>query len=147
MKPIYYIAVLFISFLSLSVQSQSLDNMEQQLIGSWTLDYATSQSKMGLEARAHYNKMSTARKTQLEKAYKGRTMVFNSDNSFTQQLSGGHQVLGTWEINNDLLILKNLAGRVKSYQLKSLTETSLILKKEDTGNHHAMFSELYFTKN
>ena len=145
MKPYYilFISIILFSF-SVDVWSQ---NTQEQITGTWVLNYEDSVSHMKADAKVRYRKMKLESKNRLEKAYKDRTLTFNIDGDFIQQSSNGRRITGTWSLNNGSIVLTNTQGKTQSLFIKELTALSMVLNLKARGTSKPIFSELYYIKN
>lgn len=146
MKTILYSFLLV--FLSFPLTGNAQQSVANQLIGTWVFNYESSFSKMKTQTKAHYDSIPMDRKTKIENAYRGRTIAFKKDGSFTQTLSDGRTSLGTWAYNKETnnIEITSPKGRVYYQKVKKLTVTTVVLKPKSIGKGEMMISEMHFTK-
>lgn len=140
------IILLIVFVLPIKVFSQS---NQEQLLGTWVFDYDASFAKMDSISKAHYNRMDANRKTQMEKAYKGRAMTFGNDGSYVQQSIDGHKIVASWVLsdNSKDIVVTNPEGKELRLKIKKIGANFLVLNPVETNTvGKAMISELHFTK-
>lgn len=100
-------------------------------------------------SKAHYNRLDANRRTQMEKAYKGRTMTFGTDASYVQQSIDGHKVVASWVLSDNTkdIVMTNREGKELRLKIKKIGANSLVVNPVETNPvGRAMISELHFTK-
>src|SRR5690606_41437755 len=72
----------------------------EALIGSWTLDYSATFSKMESRMRAAMDSIPQAQRAGIENSYRGRIMVFGADGGFRMLFPDGREVGGRWSLDH-----------------------------------------------
>lgn len=149
MKPQYYIIAVILLIFSFP-QTSTSQNIQEQIVGTWTFDYEASLSNMDEASKAHYARIGAERQNRISGAYKGRKITFNADGSYTQVFSNGKSSTITWAIkgNKDLEITTS-DGRSIPFKIEELGTNKLILSPVNTKGNKAsvLFSYWYLTKN
>lgn len=126
MKISIKIIVLVVFVLPLTIQAQTI---EEQLTGSWTFDDQTAFSELSAATQAHFDSIPTAQVMAMKVLYIGRTVNFNADGSFVQQLADGRSVTAQWAYDATLnaVVITHANGGVFKQKVEQLNTTSLLL--------------------
>ena len=147
MKPLLYTPLFILFFLVLPTEVIS-QNTSEQITGTWTLDYDTTLKGIDSDAKVAFNNVPQAHRMGIEKAYKDRQMIFNSDNTFKLKLTDGRSSEGTWVLNpsEEVLKIKNeVANRVYPYKVHVITKEKLVIEElEAKGKGY--FKKMHFIK-
>lgn len=121
----------------------------EALIGSWTLDYSATFSKMEPRMRAAMDSIPQAQRAGIENSYRGRTMVFGADGGFRMLFPDGREAGGRWLLDHigGMLVLTDPNGHHYPHRVRVLTDRGLVLAMEDSGDSQLFIKELYFIKN
>lgn len=128
---------------SISAQVQ-----QEQLIGTWILDYSKSINTMSEQSKKDYALISEGIKKLYEQSFKVKTIIFNDNGSFVQQIVNGQQLLGTWVLdNNKNIIIKNQQGNPLVFKIVTLSATIMVLLLQKKENEQTVLSNWYLNKN
>ena len=146
MKTIIYSLLLVALLAPLSGKAQQAE--KEKLISSWVFDHNAYFEKMEPSVKAELDTISQERRSRIENVYRGRKITINSDGSYLQQLSNGHQFKSTWVLNskNQTLEITDTAGRTQEQKIKELTQTSLTLIPKGISRGQMIVKELHFSK-
>lgn len=133
-------------FTSLKISAQT---QQEKLVGTWIFNYELSIANVRPEAKKTLDLMSDLYRKKIERAYKGRKIIFRPDGSFTQELSDGTQINGLWTLENDAndIVISILQKQIQILEIKLLSSTSLIVALKSDDNMKPIISEWYFSKN
>jgi hypothetical protein len=130
-KPLLFLFLIIFSF-SNSAFSQNLDN---ELVGSWILNYEKTLDLMDEKAKKHYTEMGAIRQEKVKKAYQNRKLIFEATNRFVQESGGGHKIEGTWFFNNETDIeISTSRGIIRYFKIKKLHGNTLIISSVNHNN-------------
>ena len=151
MKKQYYIILALLICMSLSQKAlgQNQSTTTSLLVGTWTFNYEDSFKKMDPSATKRYSSMPQSQQLTIEKSYKGRKITFSADGNYLQVLADGRKATGTWAlIKNDKSIeITDPKGNKYIQKIKEITNTTLVLKPENSGTSKMFISEWNYTKN
>lgn len=121
----------------------------EALIGSWTLDYSATFSKMESRMRVAMDSIPQAQRAGIENSYRGRIMVFGADGGFRMLFPDGREAGGQWSLDRigGMLVLTDPNGHHYPHRVRVLTDRGLVLAMEDSGDSRLFVKELYFIKN
>ena len=115
--------------------------------GSWTFDETASLPHMTTKVKQHLDSLPQL-KSQVLANYVGRTLTFNTDNTYVQSMTSGNAVNGTWSIDSqDNLLINDGNGNVLQQQILTLNSGILILAHPVLGDAQPLYSQTHFTKN
>ena len=147
MKVQRYIIIFLLLGFGISTNAQ---NAEADLIGTWAFDYEASASKMESTVKTRIDSMPAERRAKIESNYRGRSLTFNADGSFSLSLADGRGYTGTWGLDSgsNTLTMTTPRGTVDSHKIKSLTGGNLVLRPETDGRKgKPMIPEWHYNKN
>ena len=139
--------IIFLLCFTFSGMAQNNTNKNEQLIGTWSLDYQKSLTKMDSVPKKRFNN-NTRLKTHIEESYKGRQLVFSANGSFTQIQPDGREMRGTWTVveRESTLTITSPEGQKFSFQIIKLNNNHLVLKSISTTKGKPYFKEIYYDK-
>jgi len=117
------------------------------IIATWTFDYETALRSMDEDAKTHYAKMDTNRRTRLEELYKNRKLTFLEDGTYVQEIADGRKREGTWKVRGKLLVLTDADDFDYDYSIVELSDSRVSIKLIITGKAQPLLTTLHFTKN
>jgi hypothetical protein len=139
-----------IAFLILIVDCYSVTAQLQkaELIGKWELDYNVTSEAMEIDVKKTFNSLPDTQRSVIEKAYKGRQMIFTKDNVFELKLSDERSSIGGWELTPDQQVLKiknEKANKEYLYKVVELTNKTLVIEELDMKGK-GYYKKLHFKK-
>ena len=117
------------------------------LIATWTFDYETALRSMDENAKTHYSKMDTSRRTRLEELYRNRKLTFLEDGTYVQEIADGRKREGTWKVKDRSLVLTDADNFDYDYSIVELSDSRISIKLIITGKAQPLLTTLHFTKN
>lgn len=148
MKAIYKSILVMIFFISITGFSQET-TVEQQVSGTWTIDYDLMIKSLAESSKANLESMDQGRKTRILSAYKGRQVTYSVDGSYYQLLADGRDLSGTWQLieNDSQIEVTGPDGKTKLYQeIIKLSDDRLILRPIVEADKTMTIPTWYFTK-
>ena len=148
MKTIYKSIVVMIFFITTTGFSQG-KTIQEQVIGTWSIDYEEMMSNLEEPSREHLDSMKVARRSRILNNYKGRKITFGSDGSYYQLLADGRNVSGTWQLieSDSQIEVTGPDGKAKLFQeIIKLSDTYMILRPIVEDTKTMTIPIWYFTK-
>src|SRR4051812_31720677 len=96
MKTKNILALIFLVF----IQVSNAQTANEQIIGTWVLNYESSLSKMEDREKTQYNVMPEQERAKIESVYRGRKITLDSNKNFIQTLANGIQSVGIWALED-----------------------------------------------
>ena len=145
LKLLSLAVLLFLSLWSTCYGQASQD----KLYGNWTFDYESSLKRMDDEAKSNFKTMNENHQNKIRASYKGRQLILNSDNSFSQISGDGSQFSGSWDYDDQKyrLILTYSDGMIYPLVIIQNTGARLTLKPQVLDSGKPLFQEWHFIKN
>lgn len=119
-----------------------------QLLGKWELDYNVTSVLMEADVKKVFNSLPETNHSIIEKAYKGRQMIFMNNHVFELKLSDGRSSIGEWKLNlgEKVLKIKNKKNNKEYlYKIVNLDSKTLLIEELDVKGT-GYFKKLHFIK-
>ena len=120
---------------------------KEQLVASWSIDYEKSISNMdSIPKKTIAN--NPFLKSSIEKNYKGRQIVFETNGNFLQIQADGSEKTGKWTLNEEDNIVRITSpnGQEFPFEITNLNTNYLVLKFIGSTEGNLYFEELYYDK-
>jgi len=140
---IYLITLcLFFVFTATITAQQSPSEL---IVGTWLFSEEPSMEAMSSENMTYIDNNPEIRSNLLN-GYRGRTLSFMANGDFIQGMGNGQQIMGNWELQDNLLIVSDSNGHSFMQQIGEVTGNSLVLLMESSENMRPFFETIYYTK-
>ncbi len=139
-----FLCVLFFALLNISAQETT---GEHPLVGTWTFDQNSFETKMSANSKMQLDTIPQAKQT-FRSAYIGRKQTFAPDGTYSVVLADGRSSLAKWALQNkNILLISHPDGFVQRNRITILTGSKLVLVPIGEGDTKSLLTELHFFKN
>lgn len=149
----YYMVLLLVGFLctpsiSHGQSSQAKRGQNNQIVGTWKMDFGKSKAKMTEDKKSALNDLDPQSRSQIESKYKNRELIFRKDKSFSLMIKGDEVIIGTWEItpNKKSIVVKPERGEKYHYDIVSMNANRLRIRPRVKSESNLLFPEWNLVK-
>lgn len=118
------------------------------LIGTWSLDFNKSISRVTTESKTYYNGLENDNKARIKNSFSKRKISFMSDGTYILEVREGKTLTGNWELNNDKETL-NISmdnGKQLTQRVESINSSTMCLNLGGNQSARRLFNKWYLIK-